>query len=469
MRLTHVFTAMMGFAAIGCVDGPEVASTDQSLSGIAVINSWGNQIATWGTQVPENALRTTVRIEIAQLAMFDAVNAALDGPYEPFASRPSHNPGASAEAAAVRAAYVVASNEFPTLQASIDSFYASSVAGLGGSQQEIDDGLAVGQVAGEQLLIARANDNRNIPDQTGYVPGTAPGYWRPTPGGTTNPQTPFLRFVTPFGFDDPARFRPIAPPSLISQTYTDDYNEIKDVGSATNTSRTAAQSATAQFWSGSASGLWIANARTVAGSMDILTGARFEGLAIGAITNNLITTWDSKYEYMYWRPVSGIREGANDGNIFTTGDPTWTPFITTPSHPEYLCAHCTGGAAALGVYAYWYGTDTFPLDFKGTGGATRHYENIDAIHEEESNARVWGGMHWRHSTEVGTRVGNRVGHYTATHMLKDLSEGSPHLYQMDAFDIWGEDCEIFVQCLAVIFGPRGTTYGAITAPQSADP
>jgi hypothetical protein len=31
---------------------------------------------------------------------------------------------------------------------------------------------------------------------------------------------------------------------------------------------------------------------------------------------------------------------------------------------------------------------------------------------------VWGGMHWRHSTEVGTALGRRVGHYTATHLLK---------------------------------------------------
>jgi len=101
-------------------------------------------------------------------------------------------------------------------------------------------------------------------------------------------------------------------------------------------------------------------------------------------------------------------------------DPEWTPFISTPPHPEYIAAHSTVGASTTGFYTVWFGTDRFPLDFKGTTGAVRHYESVEEIHAEESNARVWGGMHWRHSTEVGTRIGRRVGHYTPTHLLSRL-------------------------------------------------
>jgi hypothetical protein len=152
--------------------------------------------------------------------------------------------------------------------------------------------------------------------------------------------------------------------------------------------------------------------------MDILTGARFEALGYASIANALITAWDSKFNYMFWRPVTAIRAGDTDGNPRTEADPEWTPFIVTPSHPEYIAAHSTVGASTTAFYTVWFGTDRFRLDFKGTGGAVRHYESVHDIHTEESNARVWGGMHWRHSTEVGTRVGTRVGHYTATHLLK---------------------------------------------------
>src|SRR4030095_1638850 len=274
-------------------------------------------------------LRTQIRIAIVQLAMFDAVNAALDGPYRPFASKPAADPGASPEAAAIRAAYIVALHEFPTQSATIVSAYNTSIAGVSASPQSIADGIVVGEAAANAVIAEREGDHRNDPELEGYTPGSGPGVWIPTPGGTVNPQTPFLQFVTPFGYDDPTRFRPHAPPALDSKTYTTDYNEIKDVGSRTNTSRTAEQSATAQFWSPSATALWIANIRSLAAGKDLLTAARFEAIGIAAVENALIAAWDAKFTYMFWRPVTAIRAGDSDSNPETEADPTWTPFITT--------------------------------------------------------------------------------------------------------------------------------------------
>jgi len=354
--------------------------------------------------------------------MFDAVNSVLDGHYRPFASKPLSLPGASPEAAAIRAAYVVALNEFPTQTATIDSAYTTSIASLSASPDAIAEGIQVGEAAANAVLAARVCDHRNDPELEGYVPDSGPGAWIPTPPAFANPQTPFLRFVTPFGYDDPARFRPHAPPALGSRTYAADYNEIKDLGRATDTNRTDEESATALFWSPSASALWSANVRSLASSMDLLTAARFEAIGIAAVTNSLIAAWDAKYTYMFWRPVTAIRAGDTDGNDRTEPDPAWTPFIVTPSHPEYPAAHTTVGAGALAFYTVWFGTDQIPLAFKGNGGAVRQYTSVAAIHAEEGNARVWGGMHWRNSTEVGTHVGSKAGKYTATHLLKPLDE-----------------------------------------------
>jgi hypothetical protein len=392
------------------------------LTGPALLDDWGNRFASLGVSVSENPLRTQVRTTIAQLAMFDAINAVLDGPYRPFASRPPSVFGASAEAAAIRAAYIVARNEFPTKTATIDSAYAASIALVSASPDAIAHGILVGETAANAVLAARAGDHRNDPDLEGYTPGSGPGVWIPTPPAFANPQTPFLRFVTPFGYEDPARFRPHPPPSLHSHKYAANYNESKDLGRATDTSRTDEQSATALFWSPSASALWIANIRSLAASMDLLTAARFEAIGIAAVNNSLIAVWDAKYTYMFWRPVTAIQAGDTDGNHKTEADPAWTPFIVTPSHPEYPAAHTTVGAGTLAFYTEWFGTDEFPLTFKGNAGAVRQYNSVAEVHADEGNARVWGGMHWRNSTEVGSKLGSRVGKYTARHLLRPLDD-----------------------------------------------
>jgi hypothetical protein len=426
MKITPFFGVL---AALFMMSGRDRQLTAQSLvtpvstlTGPAVLDDWGNRFTSLGASAPENALRTQVRTAIAQLAMFDAVNAVFDGHYRPFASKPVSAPGASPEAAAIRAAYIVALNEFPGQTATIISAYNTSIAGVSASPEAIAHGISVGETAANAVLVARVGDHRNDPELEGYTSGSGPGVWIPTPPAFANPQTPFLRFVTPFGYDDPSRFRPHAPPALDSRTYTIDYNEIKDLGRATVTRRTAEQSATALFWSPSASALWSANIRGLARSMDLLTAARFEAIGIAVVTNALIACWDAKYRYMFWRPVTAIPAGATDDNPATEPDSAWTPSIVTPSHPEYPAAHTTVGASVLAFYTVWFGADEFPLAFQGNGGEVRNYTSVREIHTEEGNARVWGGMHWRHSTEVGTAVGTRVGKYTGTHLLKPRND-----------------------------------------------
>jgi hypothetical protein len=423
-RTPFPFVLVVMLATIGFTEQLAAQVPVANSTGPAVLDEWGNRFASLGASMPESALRTQIRTTIAQLAMFDAVNAVLDGPYRSFASKPWSAPGASPEAAAIRAAYIVAVNEFPTKTATIDSAYETSIAGVSASGEAIANGIAVGEAAAYAVLAARVVDHRSDPELEGYTPGGGPGVWIPTPPAFASPLTPFLQFVTPFGYDDPTRFRPDPPRALDRRAYAIDYREVMDLGRATATSRTAEQSATALFWSPSASALWSANVRSLAGGMDLLTAARFEAIGIASVTNALIACWDAKYTYMFWRPVTAIRAGDADGNSGTEPDPAWTPFIATPSHPEYPAAHTTVGASVLAFYTLWFGTDRFQLAFKGNGGEVRYYTSVGEIHAEEGNARVWGGMHWRRSTEVGTALGRRVGMYTAGHLLRRLDDES---------------------------------------------
>src|SRR5262244_1303489 len=172
---------LMTSAPNGQLTGQAPVGTVSALTGPAVLDDWGNRFTSLGTSVGENSLRTQVRTTIAQLAMFDAVNAVLDGPYRPFASKPASVPDASPEAAAIRAAYIVGLNEFPTRAATIQSAYNTSITGVSSSPEAIQHGILVGEAAALAVLQARAADHRNDPELEGYTPGSGPGVWVPTP------------------------------------------------------------------------------------------------------------------------------------------------------------------------------------------------------------------------------------------------------------------------------------------------
>ena len=48
----------------------------------------------------------------------------------------------------------------------------------------------------------------------------------------------------------------------------------------------------------------------------------------------LINTWNDKYYWNWWRPITAIRH-PDDGNPTTISDPTWTPLFSTgfPTSP----------------------------------------------------------------------------------------------------------------------------------------
>jgi PAP2 superfamily protein len=131
-----------------------------------------------------------------------------------------------------------------------------------------------------------------------------------------------------------------------------------------------------------------------------------------AMDDALIAVFDAKYTYNFWRPVTAIRNGDLDGNDATERDAGWTPFIDTPMHPEYPCAHCIVSASLGAVLRAEIGTGPTPTLHATSytaGGAARTWPTVDAFIQEVSLARILDGVHYRNSTEVGTAMGTKVG------------------------------------------------------------
>ena len=163
--------------------------------------------------------------------------------------------------------------------------------------------------------------------------------------------------MTPFMLKSPSQFRSDPPPALSSAKWARDFNEIKAYGSVDSSVRSPEQTAIAQFWNANAVNQSNQAFQDVAGAhgMDSVDAARL--LAMGDLIDSdaLIACWDSKYHYLFWRPVMAIRNAAIDGNPATQADPAWTPLLVTPNHPEYPAAHtCLSGAEAY-MYSFVLG------------------------------------------------------------------------------------------------------------------
>src|SRR5690606_29901770 len=202
---------------------------------------------------------------------------------------------------------------------------------------------------------------------------------------------------------------PGPPPSLTSDTWKRDLAEIKALGGKNSMQRTPEQTAIARFWEATAPDVYWPVARSVAAmpGRDVTDNARLLALAAMAMDDALIAVLDAKYFYNFWRPVTAIRNTEGD-----LGDPVWMPFVDTPMHPEYPCAHCIVSASLGAVLESEIGSDASPKlssSSSTAGGAVRTWNSVAAFWQEVAAARIYDGVHYRYSTEIGTAMGKKVG------------------------------------------------------------
>jgi hypothetical protein len=221
------------------------------------------------------------------------------------------------------------------------------------------------------------------------------------------------------------QFRPGPPPSLTSDLWARDYNEIKALGAKNSTHRSAEQTDIARFWADIVSSPYFPLVRSVATApgREPTQNARVLAVAAQAIDDALIAVFDAKYHYNFWRPITAIRNGDTDGNDATERDASWLPFIDTPMHPEYPCAHCILSAAVGAVLQAEIGTGPTPT-LSTTSlmapGMVRSWTKIGDFVQEVANARIYDGVHYRNSTEVGTAMGKQIGELAAAKYLRPL-------------------------------------------------
>jgi membrane-associated phospholipid phosphatase len=352
-------------------------------------------------------------LAITQAAVYDSV-VAIDGSFEPYHAHVQASRGASLEAAAAQAAHDALAVLFPSQASTFDSALAADLTGIppGRARQGID----VGHEVAQQILDWRSIDGSGA--TVTYTPGTDPGDWQPTPPANLPALAPQWPYVTPFALTSGSQFRPAPPPALDSAAYTAAFDEVKSLGRADSTTRTAEQTQIALFWNDAlgtafAMGYWnrIAAQVVTDQSLSLVQDARVLALLNIAEADAHIACWDAKYTYNLWRPVTAIRAADTDGNPDTVPDANWSPLLVTPNFPSYTSAHSTLSGAAAGVLTALFGDHYHFTVSAESVSYTRSFDSFEAAAEEAGRSRIYGGIHYAFDNANGLAVGAEVADY----------------------------------------------------------
>src|ERR1700687_4019409 len=353
---------------------------------------------------------------IAQLAVFEAVNS-ITGDYRPYLGTIVAPPGASADAAAIQAAYRVLRTYFLASASTLDAERANSLASIPDGQAK-NDGIATGEAAALAMIALRAHDGSSPPQFK--IPGPpVPGEWQATPScpivnGVAVGILFQWQYVTPFGIASASEFLLDAPPALTSNAYAKAYNEVMTVGSIDSIDRPQDRANVVRFYAASSPTLVFNQAAQQVAQQQgrsLSENARALALVNIATNDSLIASFLNKYHYNFWRPETAIHAGDTDGNPKTNADPSFVPFITTPCFPSYPSNHgsASNGATAILRRIYGEGGHSITLSNPAVPGIVLQYSTFKQITDDISDARVYGGIHFRTDQDAGARLGKAVG------------------------------------------------------------
>jgi len=394
-----VFAAPFLFAASAQAD--VVTDWNQRASEITV----AHQAGPWG-QAP---------MVLIQAAVFESVNAVTRRYPQAGYLKLDAPAGASIDAAVAAANRAVLIRMATTQGAGIEAAYQAALATVPEGPAKAD-GIALGEKAASGILAMRKPT------------GALPVFYRPITGAgvyvpTVVPANADLPPASCWVLDRVDQFRPGPPPELKSAVWSRDYNEVKTLGARTGSQRTAEQTEIARFWSATTPTIYYPIVRSVASQSgrDVTQNARLLAVSGQAMVDAIDAVFDAKYHYHFWRPYTAIRNGDQDGNDATERDAGWLPFIDTPMHPEYPCAHCTIAGSLGAVLKADIGSGPTPrlsTTSPALPGVTRSWASVDAFTQEVINARIYDGVHYRNSGEVGHALGTKVGEVAAAKLLR---------------------------------------------------
>jgi hypothetical protein len=288
------------------------------------------------------------------------------------------------------------------------------------------NGVLAGQNAAAGIQVLRADDGLNnavLYECSGIQ--LPVGQFEPDAGCGTQPIAVNVGQIRPLTFPDPSRFRPTGPNPLTSNAYVTDFIETRDYGRADSSIRTPEQTDIAYFWQALNIHSDLVNL-AVSRRLNVPDAARFFAMVYTAAGDAGIVGFGTKYYFRHWRPRVAIPRADADGNADTDADATWKPLISV-NHPEYPSAHSFLTTAITDAMARFFGTSKVACTLTASRAAIpqlvkteRTYADLNTMMRELENARVWAGLHWRHSMEHGADIGRLVARHVCDNFFQPV-------------------------------------------------
>jgi membrane-associated phospholipid phosphatase len=417
---------------------PTAALAEEAdISPVQVVTEW-NAAMIDALEVAHTPAPPAMRVgAIVQTSVFDAVDG-ITGQYTRFHVQTAAPHGALPAAAAAGAAHEALSALFPDRTATFDALLAVTLTRLADDGEQdpgaIRRGVAWGASVADAIVAWRAGDGFTavLPP---YLPTAAPGRWQPTPPLFGPPAFRQFAGMTPFAISSPSQFLPPAPPPLTSARYAQDFTEVKALGSATSSLRSPFDGQTALLWqSAPPVAIWdrVADTLITTRHLRLTDAARLLAQANIAMADAVIAIWNAKNYYDTWRPITAIQQAGTDGNPLTDPDPGWQPLIVTPAFQEYPSGHAGVSQAAAAVLAAQFGDHTaYTVTSANLPGVDRQLPSFTAGVAQVTDARVFGGIHFRFACETATAMGRGIATYVLDNQMQPAQRRFPNVPGVD--------------------------------------
>ena len=357
------------------------------------------------------------------IAMHDALNN-ISGTYETYALK-DEDKKAHPIAAAASAAHTVLVATFPDKKNMLDSALQASFSKIPAGNS-LESGVELGVKAGNAILSEQSNEGI-FQNPVGEIPvSSEPGVYQAVPP-TPFVYAPFWANVKTFSLESPSQFRVTNHPTIASEEYVDDFNEVKSKGAKNGSTRTEEETLIAKYWYELSEIGWNRITLNVAAEKktDLLTTARLFALVNMALADSYTAGWESKFHYNFWRPYTAIRMAENDGNKNTTPDIAWESLLDTPPVQDYPSTHSVLGNAAATVLASLLGDNsafTMTSPSADPEHPTRAFTSFSSAAVENAESRVLAGLHFRFSCTAGLDLGKKIGEWTVNNHLKPIKD-----------------------------------------------
>ena len=367
-----------------------------------------------GTPPRPDTARATSR---AALAMFEALNA-IDRRYESYLGMAAADPSASQDAAAATAAYQVMIDHFPNLRSELDDNYAIAMAAIPNDAHR-ETGRLIGEKAAKAALAVGGIDAAI--KQTPYRPRTKLGEWVATALPSVKPHDSAFHLWAVARAD---ALRPPPPPAFTSERWARDYNEVKRLGGRISTDRTPHQTLMANYRIMPDIAPALRMAAESPGRSPV-QNARMYARVYMATDDGGVAMADAKMFYDSWRPITAIRNGADDGSDATAADPMWLPLLGTPNFPEHPCGHCIYAGAIAEVMAAEVGESPVTGVRVGTLASPNAVVQVLPSWAEwakqVNDSRIYAGAHFRFANEAGEQMGRGAARAVLENVMRPLS------------------------------------------------